>query len=61
MYSRIQLTNYMLDFKLSFKCELIVILNEEKFVCREDLVYEPRCLGVSVKQLLGVGSFLPPG
>lgn len=31
----------MLDFKLSFKCELIVILDEEKFVCREDLVYEP--------------------
>lgn len=25
----IQLTNYMLDFKLSFKCELIVILDEE--------------------------------
>lgn len=51
----------MLDFKLSFKCELIVILDEEKFVCREDLVYEPRCLGVSVRQLLGVCSFLPPG
>ena len=25
----IQLKNYMLDFKLSFKCELIVILDEE--------------------------------